>query len=59
MEADSRMKKTIWGQFWSAHQVINPLYADLSMHILHTVLCTFPVVLMGESLYQLTALLSW
>ena len=21
MEADNRMKKTMWGQFWSAHQV--------------------------------------
>lgn len=21
MEADGRTKKTIWGQFWSAHQV--------------------------------------
>ena len=26
MEVDSRTKKTIWGQFWSAHQVSDILF---------------------------------
>ena len=29
---------------------INPLHSNISMHILHTILCTFPKVLKREKL---------
>ena len=38
---------------------LNPLHPNISMHILHTVLCTFPKVLTGRICLTVKSVFNW